>query len=203
MVLRNFSIAQVVALVSVFSLLVTATSAENYSHPGQVLERGSNAPLEAQVTVWKSPNQTGNGRCPQHGDKPIDAKVSSRKSGQFEIGVPSEVGTYTVVYCANGYHSRVDRNLPNTTKGSRVIPTPARLRKQSDDPNALTIDTIQRRVVFSLNELAYLQQIDSKLFERAMTQYRELVSAQDPRANEVLAGLPAMIAIWGEHEVRR
>ena len=196
MVLRACSVAQIilVGLATGAAMLPDNAAADNFFHPGRVIERGTDAPVSADVKAWAAARRTGeSGDCPEFGDAPVDARTSDPASGDFSVTVPSEVRTYTVVYCANGYHRKVDRHLPND-KGSPVFPFPARLRKQSESPE-LDADTV-RLALFALNELAYLYEVNPESFMNSLNEYRSLVSERDGTAGEVLGALPILIAQW-------
>lgn len=167
----------------------------DHLHPGRVIERGSNAPVSADVKAWAKARQSGDtDNCPEFGEAPVDARTSNPADGKFELKVPTTVRTYTVVYCANGYHRKVDRHLPNDEDGSPVVPLPARLRKQSDGA-ASEADAV-RLAVFALNELAYLYEVNPDAFFAALKKYSAVISEQDGQAAEVMSTLPDLVVQW-------
>lgn len=200
--LRSHAIASALLIGAATLAPGVLPAAADHVHPGRVVERGSDAPVSADVKAWASARQTNDpSSCPEFDGNPVDARVSDASTGSFALKVPVEVRTYTVAYCANGYHRKVDRHLPNSDDGTPVIPTPARLRKQSEaamlqaDSAAMSSDTV-RLTIFALNELAYLYEVNPEGFERAIDEYGRIVAQQDDRAAEALVSLPNLLASW-------
>lgn len=194
MPLRSVS-AKKIVLVAIFTsaLLPSAALSDNF-HPGRVIERGSSAPVSSDVKAWEPQQRTDQSSCPEYGSSPVDTQISDGSTGEFGLKIPTDVRSYHVVYCANGYHNRVDRHIPNDSDGSPVIPIPAQLRAQSETA-AVDGDTV-RLAVFALNELAYLFEVNPEGFKAALSEYSGVVGARDSGAGEVLGSLPDLIAQW-------
>lgn len=179
------------------ALIASAAHADNY-HPGRAVERGSNAPISSDIKAWEPSQRSDPGNCPEYGSSPIDAQISDSSTGEFGLKVPPELRNYHVVYCANGYHNRVDRHVPNEVDGSPVIPIPAQLRRQSEVAEVGS-DTV-RLAVFALNELTYLFEVNPEAFNAALSEYSGIVSERDGAAAEVLGTLPNLIAQWASSQ---
>ena len=191
---RNPPSAAVTVAAILASVTPSVVGADNF-HPGRVVERGSNSPVSADVKAWAPSSQTNSGTdCPEFGDTPIDARISEASSGEFGLKVSADHNSYHVVYCANGYHRRVDRHLPNGEDGSPVVPIPAQLRRQSGEA-AVQNDAV-RLAVFALNELTYLYEITPEAVGTALGEYSTVITEQDESAGEVLDVLLQMIVQW-------
>lgn len=171
------------------------------AHPGRVLDILTDDPVSASVKAWPRSEQTGtDGDCVMYGDAPLDSKLSDGSSGGFELTIESAQRTYTVAYCASGYHTRVDRDLPNSTNGTPVSPTPARLWPVAEPTSGSTeyADEVIRRAVIALNELAYLRSLNDNQFQSTMSGYIALVAETDKAKADVLSGLTGLTSAWGQ-----
>lgn len=198
MFVRYFSFKEAVLVALCLSILAPFEAFADNFHPGRVVERGSNAAVFSDVKAWEPSQRSDPGSCPEYGSSPVDAQVSDSSTGEFGLRVPTELRSYHVVYCANGFHNRVDRYVPNDVDGSPVIPTPAQLRAQSDMA-AVEGDTV-RLAVFALNELAYLFEVNPEAFDSALVEYSAIVSERDSGAGEVLGSLVGLISQWAAFE---
>lgn len=193
------------AFVAMSSVLLTVDiaagqqSGTSFTHPGRALDMKTSKPVKVSVKAWPKSEQTGeDGNCVMYGDAPLDATFSNAKGGQFTLKINSAKPTYTVVYCENEYHTRVDRDIPNSSDGTPVMPTPARLWPVAASTSASTEfnDAVVRRAVIALNELAYLQSINKEQFDSAIANYAEIVGKDSDRAAEALINLPNLAAAW-------
>lgn len=177
-------------------VMPSQAQADNF-HPGRVIERGSDAPVSADVKAW-APSQRSDsgGSCPEFGNAPADAQTSDPSNGEFRLTVSKGISTYHVVYCSNGYHERIDQHLPNDQSGSSVIPIPAQLRRHSEMESASIQADIIYVALFALNELGYLYQVDPEAFQAAMSSYGGTISEQNSSAGEVFGGLQSLVAQW-------
>lgn len=149
-----------------------------YDHVGQVIEYQSGRPVEAAIKAWPQSTRTGrDGDCSLYGDTPLDSRTSAG-DGQFQLSISTDNHTYTVTYCASGYVPRDDRDLPND-EGARVLPNPATLWpiKMSDADAVAFNQAVKRRLISSMNEIAYLRNVNFDAFQQAVSQVAE--SSQD------------------------
>lgn len=197
MAIRDIATASAFLAAMVTSYVMPSQSQADNFHPGRVIERGSDAPVTADVKAW-APSQRSDsgGGCPEFGSAPADAQISNPSNGEFGLTVSTDISTYHVVYCSNGYHERIDQHLPNNQSGTYVVPIPAQLRKHSDAEAA----SIQSDAIFvalsALNELGYLYQVNPEAFEAAMSSYGGTISEQNSSAGEVFGGLQNLVAQW-------
>lgn len=172
-----------------------------WMHPGRVLDSLTDNPVSASVKAWPMSEQTGeDGDCVLYGDAPLDSRTSDGGSGEFELAIESAQRTYTVAYCASGYHTRVDRDLPNAASGTPVLPTPARLWPVAAPTSGSTeyADEVLRRAVIALNELAYLRSLNADQFDTTMVGYVTVLAASNKERADVLSGLSNLTAAWGD-----
>jgi hypothetical protein len=175
--------------------LTAAGAAADHGHLGQVVEYATGRPLVASVKAWAQSSRTGrDGDCSLYGDSPLDSRQSDG-DGRFLLSIGSDNRTYTVTYCAAGYVPRDDRDLPNDADSS-VLPTPAALWPvtMSPDEEALFESAVQRRLVLTLNELAYLRKANETAYDRAASRLAE-IGKTNPAAVRALA---ALAADWGK-----
>lgn len=175
--------------------------ADSQRHPGRTLEQGTDQPVVAAIKAWPRSDQTGSdGDCPMYGDAPLDSRIS-QGDGNFELSIASGQRTYTVVYCASGYYTRVDRDLPNDTDGEAVIPLPVHIRSVASMQSGSAVDfdkQVVRLAVFTLNELSYLRGIDSERFDAALRQYSEVLEGTDSKGAQILGALSNVAADWAK-----
>lgn len=160
-----------------------------YDHIGQVIDYQTGRPVEAAVKAWPQSVRTSrDGDCSLYGNTPLDSRTSGG-DGHFQLSISSDSHTYTVTYCAAGYVPRDDRDLPND-KETGVLPTPATLWpiKMSESDTAAFNLAVKRRLIFSMNEIAYLRNVDADAFRQTVGQLAE--SSRDHGATiEALAQL--------------
>ena len=199
--LSPLALARVLCVVVGTGTVVNGASAQN-THPGQVLQAADRSPLTARATAWQSHRQSGmSGDCPEYGNS-IDSTISSSENGRFEVKVAENFRTYTMVYCANNYYSRVDRLIANRNDGSSVVPSPALVvkrdqSKKGEETQAAWIATrTTRSVVYFLNELAYLRSINEAAFDSAFDQYLTLLNSTDDRAAVLVNNLRQGVITW-------
>ncbi|SDA97000.1 hypothetical protein [Mesorhizobium qingshengii] len=164
----------------------------NFSHLGQVIEYQTGRPVEAAIKAWPQSVRTGrDGDCSLYGDTPLDSRRSDG-DGHFQLEISSESHTYTVTYCASGFVPRDDRDLPNDRQGE-VLPTPARLWpiKMSEGDAVAFNQAVASRLVFSLNEIAYLRKVDTKAFQQIVDQIAE----RSPDGDTIQA-LSSLAGLW-------
>lgn len=186
---------------------VAGGRASELIHPGIVIERDTHRPLAAQTVASDHDKETGrSGNCPEYGNT-VDADESDADSGEFLIGIPDTLSLYTMVYCANGYHSRVDRRIKNDEDGAPVIPTPVSLNRVAGTDAEINeqrewIERFTAAVTaYALNELAYLHSIDAAAFNDGMSRYQEELAARGQgRAAEALGGLLWAVIEWAGKE---
>lgn len=145
-----------------------------FNHVGQVIEYQTGRPVEASVKAWPQSTRTGrDGDCSLYGDAPLDSRTSA-DDGQFQLSISNENHTYTVTYCAPGFVPRDDRDLPND-EGARVLPNPATLWpiKMSDADVVAFNQAVKRRLISSMNEIAYLRNVNIDAFQQAVSQVAE------------------------------
>jgi hypothetical protein len=173
----------------------TALSAESttYDHVGQVIEYQSGKPVEASVKAWPQSTRTGrDGGCSLYGDAPLDSRTSEG-DGHFQLSISSDNHTYTVTYCAAGYVPRDDRDLPND-KDAGVLPMPATVWpiEMSDADTVAFNQAVKRRLILSLNEIAYLRNVNADAFQLAVSQVVE--TSQDHSGT--IQALAELAANW-------
>lgn len=199
--LVSFFIAAMGAAVFLIADASGQQSGAPYSHPGRVLDITTEDPVSASIKAWPRSEQTGSdGDCVMYGDAPLDSQLSDSASGSFELAIEPAQRTYTVAYCASGYHTRVDRDLPNATDGAPVMPTPARLWPVATPTSGSTeyANEVIRRAVIALNELAYLRSLNSEQFQITMSDYIAVVAETDKEKADVLSGLSVLTSAWGQ-----
>jgi len=170
------------------------------NHPGQTLEQASGQPVVASVKAWPRSDQTGSdGDCPMYGDAPLDSRTSEN-DGAFELSIESGQPTYTVVYCANGYYTRIDRDLPNASDGEPIIPRPVYLKSvasmQTGEALAQFDVQVVRLSLYALNELAYLRSVNPERFDSAISQYAEVLGEPDSKGAVIFRSLSGSAAEW-------
>ncbi|MCF8485471.1 MAG: hypothetical protein K9G71_09650 [Rhodobacteraceae bacterium] len=160
---------------------------EIISQRGSAVERHSQQGVSASVKAWPSPIQTGSdGFCPQYGLNAIDAKTSVLPDGAFELSIPRNNSTFTVVYCAQGYNARVDRYIPSDGSSEFVIPTPADLdlTEYSDDRSNNLRNQILRQSIEALNDLSYIRSSNTELFDSVLLDFSQIVQSQNDNGDE-------------------
>ena len=163
--------------------------------------RSTSNPIGASVKAWPKSERTGtDGECALYGDAPLDSKLSDGGSGGFELAIEPAQRTYTVTYCASGYHTRIDRDLPNNTNGTPVLPTPARLWPVEAPTAGSTefAEAVRNRAVIALNELAYLRSLNADQFDTTMVEYQNVLSDIDKDKADAWSGLSNLTAAWGQ-----
>ena len=142
----------------------------------------------------KSTKSGTSGNCPVFGKEPLDAATTAQ-DGNFEITIDKNKATYTVTYCTNGYFPRADRDIPNHESEEKVIPTPAQLMPLEAVRQANFLNrAIERKVIASLNDLAYLNSIDEKSF---LTATANLANAMRPeKRGAIIISLGQLVSDW-------
>jgi hypothetical protein len=194
----------VVAAVVLLGTLNAAASQSALRHPGRVLEFQSQKPLSVAVKAWPNSKESGKdgSNCPLYGDSPLDSTTSG-SSGAFAVTIKQDKATYTAVYCHSAYVTRVDRDIPNGKKnGEAVIPTPTFLypvdaKAVAIDPSTLE-DTVTRRIIGLLNDLAYIRKIDPELLKRAIGDLAKDVSTSSNQRSNVILRFTEIIQAWDE-----
>jgi hypothetical protein len=176
----------------------SAQNSGTLMHPGRVLDRFAKDPVVASVTAWANSERTDkDGSCDQFGEAPIDAKTSASKDGRFKLGIQSSYPTFTVVYCASGYHSRTDRFQSNTTNGTSLDPLPAELWPVQTQ-EAMYSNEVRRTAIVALNELAYLRSVNSDEFETVMGELIPVVAETSKAQADALSQFTNAVAAWGQ-----
>lgn len=195
---RLCSVAYVIATGLIFGAGSSSVFAAENEHPGRVIDRIEKRGMASSIKAWRLPRRTGGDRsCPDYGDAPLDSRVSDTATGSFAVKIDTDNRTYTLVYCANGYHTKVDRNLPNDADGSPVVPFPVRLRRQSD-PSATSDNEVLRYTLRTLNELSYMRSINQEAFDKILDEYANTLGETDDRSAEVLRSLINLINTWSQ-----
>lgn len=179
------------ALALVLGVVSSAIRAqEALRHPGRVVEIGTNRPLEVAVKAWPDSRESGReADCPLFGKSPVDSAYSKMPNGRFELRISTKNPTYTTTYCAAGYYPRADRDIPNRVDGAAVVPMPVRVYPRKTDP-ALYASVVTNATLALVNDLAYLESIDPREFERIVT------AVGSERRREVLRVLVETVRRW-------
>jgi hypothetical protein len=136
------------------------------------------------------------GDCPLFGKAPL-ASTNSSGDGRFSLAIDKEKRTYTVTYCVNGYVPRADRDLPNTANGTPVIPNPARLWPVTVKPTEAAFhEAIERRVLASMNDLAYLHSVSPEQFGRGMSDLARTLKLSSDNDAAVVDNLSRLVQSW-------
>jgi len=158
-----------------------------------VVDRTSNAGIEAEVSAWSPATKwvKDANPCPLLDGELVDSTQST--GGEFQVGIPSDRSLYSVVYCSNDYHPAIMIHLRNGPSGSPTSPRPMRLQGISNDVVAIDATDL---AIFALNQLAYLRSIDPESFDSAMGDYAELIAEIDGTSAEAFSSLSAVVASW-------
>ena len=209
--IRNSPLVPLIARSVALGCIIGASAAFNsafakHQHPGEVREYRTWEAVEAKATAWSQGRETGDhAGCPEYGDV-LDSKDSNAESGKFVVGIPTDSHTYTMVYCANDYIPRVDRNIANDKNESDVIPRPARVTKRVTEDDVEEMDAqrewVKSRtaglIVYMLNELGYMRRINEDAFEQGFQQYLELVSPSGNSSDtDTVRALKTLVTNWG------
>lgn len=187
--IRIIALAGIVALSS-----AVKASAQNW-HPGSVVDRESNASIDAEVSAW-SPTTgqvTEATPCPMLEGDLVDSTISNQDDGKFEVKIPSDQSLYSVVYCRNDYQPAIMKHLRNGPPGSPTSPLPMRLQMVSSDTAAIDATNL---AIFALNQLAYLRSVNPEGFDSAMNEYAGQIAEIDGAASEAFFGLSSVVSNW-------
>lgn len=199
MVLRNLSCATTIIVGTCLITLSfqSVVRADDYTHPGKVVEWDSKSPISVNVKAWPFWKRTDKHvGCPEYGSPYVDTRTSAANNGEFALEIPSELRFYTVVYCSNDFRPRVDIQQQNIENNTPVKPLPAKLISlyNLDAPSP---DDVTDLAVSSLNELSYLYEVNPKRFKEALKQYANMIDEEgNGAANEVLLDLNELVARW-------
>ena len=176
----SLSSISIVLALTVFAAASRSRGPEPRS--GKVVIDGKGDPLEVDVKVWPDSNETKReGGCPQYGQNPLDATKSSARDGTFTIRVdPERNPIVTAIYCAQGWVSRVDRDLRASDEA--VFADPILMVSNSAQVTDLRFE---RLIVTTLNNLAYFRSVSEERFDSAV---RRIGSRTD--------GLLAAVKAW-------
>lgn len=170
---------------------------DKHDHAGRVIEFGTGKPLVVSVKAWPNSQRSGrDGDCSLYGDAPLDARTSDPDGG-FQLSVPSDSRTYTVTYCATGYVPRDDKDIPNDP-GAAILPTPVTLWTADSGTTAEFDVAVRRRLISSLNEIAYLRRIDAERFGQSAGTLVEDVSKTNPQQAVLVRTFAGIAQSWDQ-----
>ena len=193
-----FNIFCSLAIALIIMCGINTTNAEQIlKHPGWVVDMITDQPVSVDVKAWPESSKTGDeGGCPLYGKSPLDSTISDiKKNGSFELQVAASKPTYTATYCAAGYVPRADRDRRNQDDGSTVQPIPVKVLKRDTDKKTYKI-LIERKTADILNDLAYLQSSNPKMYEEVMVTLAKNVAKFSTRHAEMLYTFKNIIQNW-------
>ncbi|WP_343717379.1 hypothetical protein [Inquilinus sp.] len=201
MVVRYVAPVLIISLAGALSLLGSAHGQQEgpKRHDGRIIDYRQSTPVIATVKAWRNSDPTNDrDTCPPYGDAPL-AAGTSMGDGTFTFVIDASTPTYTMVYCADGYYPRADRDLPNGPDGTPIIPVPARLWPIDENPakSAIYPDAVRARLLVSLNELAYLRSLNAEAFNSVVLTYSKEVGGGGAEAVQALASATAR---WGNQK---
>jgi hypothetical protein len=144
------------------------------SHPGDVVDAGTQTGIRADATAYGSDTKEGDDACPQYKDQ-LDVTHSAPGTGDFHFEIDSQRRSYLATYCQGGYVPRTVRENDNAKNDTRVQPDPIQLYPNLATLKARQMDRVDfaDRVIGTLldrahEDLAYYTAADEAGFYGAL-----------------------------------